>query len=192
MKRISGGQTSVGADAKLLSSHAGDPRAATGDTTDTSHTGQRNSGRSAASYGVSPLPARGSTGRVGRHRPSARTLTQRPVIRDRQPGGASHHVPVSCCLTCPALGLSSSFGLPREESPAVPGWCVGALDGIGVRAGAQPYFGPRPCRAAGRRQDVRWGDPAGGSVAAAQSFEAVHANVSAATVREPAAAHRCE
>ena len=82
MKRISGGQTSVGADAKLLSSHAGDPRAATGDTTDTSHTGQRNSGRSAASYGVSPLPARGSTGRVGRHRPSARTLTQRPVIRN--------------------------------------------------------------------------------------------------------------
>ena len=36
MKGISGGQTSVGADAKLLSSHAGDPRAATGDTTDTS------------------------------------------------------------------------------------------------------------------------------------------------------------
>ena len=34
--------------------------------------------------------------------------------------------------------------------------------------------------------------PLGGSVAAAQSFEAVHANVSAAAVREPAAAHRCE
>jgi hypothetical protein len=33
MKRIPGGQTSVGADAKLLSSHAGDPRAATGDRT---------------------------------------------------------------------------------------------------------------------------------------------------------------
>ena len=81
MKRISGGQTSVGADAKLLSSHAGDPRAATGDTTNTSHTGQPN-GRSAASYRVSPPPARGTTGRVGRHRPSARTLTQRPVIRD--------------------------------------------------------------------------------------------------------------
>jgi transposase len=40
MKRISGGQTSVGADAKLLSSHAGDPRAATGDKTNASQTGQ--------------------------------------------------------------------------------------------------------------------------------------------------------
>jgi hypothetical protein len=94
-------------------------------------------------------------------------------------------------LTCPALGLSSPrFGLLREASWR--GWGVGALDGVGVRAGAQPYFGPRPWCAAGRRQDVRWGDPAGGSVAAAQSFEAVHANVSAAAVREPAAAHRCE
>src|SRR5690242_1570748 len=40
MKRISGGRTSVGADAKLLSSHAGDPRAATGDKTNASQAGQ--------------------------------------------------------------------------------------------------------------------------------------------------------
>ena len=38
-------------------------------------------GRSAAGYRVSPPPARGPTGRVGRHRPQPRTLTQRPVIR---------------------------------------------------------------------------------------------------------------
>ena len=114
MKRISGGQTSVGADAKLLSSHAGDPRAATGDTTDTSHTGQRNSGRSAASYGVSPLPARGSTGRVGRHRPSARTLTQRPVIRDRQPGGGNHLVSVSRRVSAAGVSLLG-HPIPAEE-----------------------------------------------------------------------------
>ena len=64
MERTSGGQTSVGADAKLLSSHAGDPRTATGDTTKASQTT-----RSAAWKRVSPPPARGPTRPVGRHRP---------------------------------------------------------------------------------------------------------------------------
>ena len=47
------------------------------------------------------------------------------------------------------------------------------------------------CRAAGRRHDgdgVRF--PLGDSVAAARSLEAVHADVAAATCREPAAVHR--
>jgi DNA-binding NarL/FixJ family response regulator len=38
LKRIAGGHTSVGAAARLLSSHAGDPRAAAGDRTDTGQT----------------------------------------------------------------------------------------------------------------------------------------------------------
>ncbi len=70
---------------------------------------------------------------------------------------------------------------------------VCAFDGVGaVRADAQPYLGPRPCRAAGRRHDgLIWGDPAGRSFAAARSLEAVHADVAAGRCREPAAVHRC-
>jgi hypothetical protein len=85
MKRISGGQTSVGADAKLLSSHAGDPRAATGDTTDISHTGRhipvgRQPVMESARRRPEDLPAGSDvTG------PQPETLTQRPVIRDDRP-----------------------------------------------------------------------------------------------------------
>src|SRR5258708_1890755 len=69
-------------------------------------------------------------------------------------------------------------------------WCVGAVGDVDrVRAGAQPYLGPRPVPAPGRRHDGWWGDPAGGSVAAARSIRAVHANVAAGAGVEPAAAH---
>src|SRR5271155_6057342 len=64
MKRISGGQLSLGANATLLSSHAGGPRAATGDT---SFAGQAK--QSTQQSRVSPPPAREPTGQVGRHRP---------------------------------------------------------------------------------------------------------------------------
>ena len=70
MKRISGGQLSRKAKATLLSSHAGDPRAATGDTSFASQAEQ-----STQHSRVSPPPARGPTGRVGRHRPDPETMT---------------------------------------------------------------------------------------------------------------------
>jgi hypothetical protein len=54
-------------EATLLSSHAGDPRTAAGDT---SSAGQAK--QPTQSSRVSPPPARGPTGRVGRHRPSAK------------------------------------------------------------------------------------------------------------------------
>src|SRR5271169_3537795 len=65
MKRISGGQLSLGANATLLSSHAGGPRAATGDTSFASQAKQ-----STEASRVSPPPAREPTGQVGRHRPN--------------------------------------------------------------------------------------------------------------------------
>src|SRR5450631_1028184 len=66
MKRISGGQLSLGANATLLSSHAGGPRAAAGDT---SFAGQAKQSTQASR--VSPPPAREPTGQAGRHRPSS-------------------------------------------------------------------------------------------------------------------------
>ena len=71
--------------------------------------------------------------------------------------------------------------------------CVGPVGGAGgVRAGAQPYLGPRSGVCQGRRHDGRWGDPAGGSAAAARSMKAVHVVVAAGACREPAAGHRYE
>ena len=64
MKRIPGGQLSLGANATLLSSHAGGPRAAAGDR---SFAGQAK--QSTQQSRVSPPPAREPTGQVGRHRP---------------------------------------------------------------------------------------------------------------------------
>src|SRR6202020_521326 len=70
-------------------------------------------------------------------------------------------------------------------------WGVGAVgDRARARAGTQPYLGPRPWPARGRRHDGWWGDPARGSVAAARSIGAVHDLVVAAGAGvEPAAAH---
>jgi transposase IS116/IS110/IS902 family protein len=78
----------------------------------------------------------------------------------------------------------------RAEREALDRRRVGAI-GRCVRAGARPYLGPRPGVAPGRRHDGRWGDPAE-SVAAAQSFRAVHEWVAAGGCREPAAVHRCD
>jgi len=66
---------------------------------------------------------------------------------------------------------------------------VGALEGWGVSADAQAYFGPRPGLAPCRVHDVWWGVPADG-VAAAHSFWAVPWYGSAAGRRELAAVHR--
>ena len=57
-------------EATLLSSHAGGPRTAAGDT---SFAGQAK--RSTQKLRVSPPPARGPTGRVGGHRPDPETIT---------------------------------------------------------------------------------------------------------------------
>ena len=69
--RIADGHFSVEAQATHLSGHAGDPRAAAGDITSVSHHAATESQR------VSPSPARGPTGRVGRHRPTPETLALR-------------------------------------------------------------------------------------------------------------------
>src|ERR1039458_1818610 len=74
MKRISGGQLSLGANATLLSSHAGGPRAATGDTSFAGQAKQstqqsRVSTQPAQRPAVAPRPARDPTGQAGRHRP---------------------------------------------------------------------------------------------------------------------------
>jgi hypothetical protein len=106
MKRISGGQTSVGADAKLLSSHAGDPRAATGDTTDISHTGRhipvgRQPVMESARRRPEDLPAGSDvTG------PQPETLTQRPVIRNPPAEGLAIRVAISRCLSATGICFS--------------------------------------------------------------------------------------
>jgi hypothetical protein len=63
MKRISGGQLSLGAVATLLSGHAEGPRAAAGDTSLAGQTRQ-----TTEASRVSPPPAREPTAAVGRHR----------------------------------------------------------------------------------------------------------------------------
>jgi hypothetical protein len=70
-KRTSGGHTSVGALATLLSSHAGDPRTATDDTTLASQTTPVDSGHWSQS-----VADRGAFS-AGRTSPSNRTLTLR-------------------------------------------------------------------------------------------------------------------
>ncbi len=174
MKRISGGRTSVRADAKLLSSHAGDPRAATGDTTDTSHTGQHIPARSAASYRVSPPPARGPTGPVGRHRPSTRDADTEASYPGRPAGGASHRVPVSCCLSATGVRFSvipfpprdrlssrsahrptrgrTQTGLPRSARTSCDrGGCPLYPEDSGAHPAGSP---PRPAPAASQRQSL--------------------------------------
>jgi hypothetical protein len=70
---------------------------------------------------------------------------------------------------------------------------VRVVDEAGVvHADAQPYLGPRSGLAPDRRHDGRWGDPVGGSVAAARSMKAAHDLVAAGACREPTAAHRCD
>src|ERR1700727_3479432 len=70
-------------------------------------------------------------------------------------------------------------------------WGVGAVgDRARARAGTQPYLGPRPWPARGRRHDGWWGDPAGVCVAAARSIRAAHEDLVAAGAGvEPAAVH---
>jgi hypothetical protein len=108
MKRISGGQTSVGADARLLSSHAGDPRAARGDTTDTSHTGRHTPAggqpvMESARRRPEDLPAGSDvTG------PRPETLTQRPVIRDDRLEGVAILSRFPAAFPLPAFASRSS------------------------------------------------------------------------------------
>ena len=106
MKWISGGQTSVGADAKLLSSHAGDPRAATGDTTDTSHTGQH------IPAGRQPV-IESARRRPGTYRPDRTSPARSPEDADtetgypkRPPGGGGHPVPSSRCVSAAGIRFS--------------------------------------------------------------------------------------
>ena len=68
----------------------------------------------------------------------------------------------ACCLTCPAVGC---------QPPSVVKGVRARVEGNGFARG-RPALLWSTARGwlPGRRQDVRWGDPAGGSVAAAQSF----------------------
>jgi hypothetical protein len=91
-----------------------------------------------------------ATGRS--HRPCRRRLLpfSRPESADRLCGDA-----------CSAGGEAHSLSVRGPRCQARPGslepgfgWSVGALRGVsGVRAGAQPYLGPRPDLASGRRHD---------------------------------------
>jgi len=65
---------------------------------------------------------------------------------------------------------------------------VGMVSGVGVRADAQPYLGPRSGVAPERRHDGWWGVPCCG--AAARSMKAVRWVAAAGACREPAAVHR--
>ena len=83
-KRTAGGQTSLGAIATLLSSHAGDPRAAAGDTTRCRSVG----GRHAVSESARRHPE--ATGRVGCNRP----VTGRVTVTAQYPAGSGVGVSV--------------------------------------------------------------------------------------------------
>src|ERR1017187_5344394 len=102
MKRISGGQLSLGANATLLSSHAGGPRAAAGDT---SFAGQAKQSTQASR--VSPPPAREPTGQAGRHRPSSQDDDS-----DRRLGRGRSN-PVGGLLRT-GTGAPSRYQHPRE------------------------------------------------------------------------------
>src|ERR1035438_5546820 len=111
MKRISGGQLSLGANATLLSSHAGGPRAAAGDT---SFAGQAK--QSTQAWRVSPPPAREPTGQVGRHRPDPKDddsdSRQCPALRD---AWLSSRAGVSCG------GGETPAHVEKQKRPA--GYC---------------------------------------------------------------------
>src|ERR671922_604977 len=95
MKRISGGQLSRKAKATLLSSHAGGPRAATGDT---SFAGQA---RQTTQPGrASPPPAREPTAAVGRHRPDQGDSDSDSTVRLRAFWSS---IPVVWRWTCETL-----------------------------------------------------------------------------------------
>ena len=134
MKRTSGGQTSVGADAKLLSSHAGDPRAATGDTTDTSHTGRHIPAggqpvMESARRRSEDLPARSDvTG------PQPETLTQRPVIRDDRVEGATIVSRFPAAFPLPAFASWSSCARRGIGRPSRSAYRPEGLDPDGVSA----------------------------------------------------------
>ncbi len=57
----------------------------------------------------------GSPDRVSTLSSPGTRLGIRPVIRDRQPGGASHHVPVSCCLSAAGIRFSVIPFPPRDR-----------------------------------------------------------------------------
>jgi hypothetical protein len=98
-----------------------------------------------------------------------------PISRcDVAPGGR-------CSVTRRAARRAERGALDRRRAGA--SWCV--------RAGADAYLGPRPGLAIGVGDMMVMGFPAGGrGFAAAQSLEAVHANVAAAQCRELATVHR--
>src|ERR1017187_2380259 len=100
MKRISGGQLSLGVNATLLLSHAGGPRAAAGDT---SFAGQAKQSTQASR--VSPPPAREPTGQAGRHRPSSQDddSDRRLAVVTRRPRTSS----------------VSTVSIPATDAPAL-------------------------------------------------------------------------
>ena len=160
MKRISGGQPSLGANATLLSSHAGGPRAATGDRSFAGQTRQ-----STRQSRVSPPPAREPTGRVGRHRPdddhsdSDGSLVHRPALRrlgSRQV--PSHHRRSRAERQCSGsserlLSWTTSTRLVvGRETAASPGRCESRCSSKSVSRCSSAASGGKASAAAGAIQ----------------------------------------
>jgi hypothetical protein len=95
---------------------------------------------------------------------------------------------VASALRPGELGLCLSVQDVRVKPPER----VEVVDVGRVRAGAQAYLGPRPGVGYPVGDMMVYGVlfPLGEAFAAAQSLQAVHANVAAAQCREPAAVHR--
>src|SRR5271165_1600355 len=102
MKRISGGQLSLGANATLLSSHAGGPRAATGDR---SFAGQAK--QSTEQSRVSPPPAREPTGQVGRHRPNPKDDDSESSLASARRDARQSGIPLVCVAFAWAVAYPS-------------------------------------------------------------------------------------
>src|SRR5271167_3931327 len=141
MKRISGGQLSLGANATLLSSHAGGPRAAAGDT---SFAGQAKQSTEASR--VSPPPAREPTGQVGRHRPDPKDDDSERRLPSLRPG---YRDSSERARTPALLGRSPSRGTqqPSRQS-ATPRLTV-------LELGSRPLVLAAPVLVADRRSARR-------------------------------------
>src|SRR5581483_10792649 len=66
----------------------------------------------------------------------------RPVIRDRQPGGISHHVPVSCCLSTAGIRFSVIPFPPRDRLSSRSAHRPHGPDPDGVTAFRTPELRP--------------------------------------------------
>jgi hypothetical protein len=117
MKRIAGGHSSVGAVATLLSSHAGDPRAATGDKTALKSAHNRQAVSESARRQPEDLPKR-----AGHHHPATERISLRSGLLRVGPAAAR-------ALPTSLLPFVTHFAADtREREPSSP------MAGVGVPA----------------------------------------------------------